>query len=218
MYDLAKIYYEESYENIEERYAIDLFIKVYENKNAASVKETEEKANIIKTRRHYKTGQERFYIKKYTEALTEFDNALAIQARDKDDDLIKGIKYFKWKTLLELAWNEGMPLENNFTEACKIAQNELQIKELDKHLTEAGADRVPIELYYCLFYYLKWRFSNNSSKIIAKGNFLTHLTIISDEHTMGNKDATESLNRCKIMAEMIEMQHNTKNNDSSKHT
>jgi hypothetical protein len=104
--------------------------------------------------------------------------------------------------LLELAWNNGAPDQRFFEEARKLAGNESQIKNLiDSRFPDGHPDRGPIELYFCLFYYLNWYFGEGSEKDIALKQFDNHITLATGSGVSGQSD--EILKRCKILAERI---------------
>jgi hypothetical protein len=80
---------------------------------------------------------------------------------------------------------------------------EEQIRDLVESAYKNGhPDQAPIELYYCLFYFLQWKFSGAEQKPPAKENFMMHYHVATGGHTSGRSD--EIIKRCDALLKMMD--------------
>lgn len=218
--DLLKLYNEDRlYEKVKqispnvysddtEKSAIDLFITTHEEKNSSALMEARLEANRAQFMEAYHKGEEHFKSKRFIDALSEFNMALKVTDWKDDNGWMEKARLSKWQCSLELSWNNNEGLKRDrFDEACRIAGNEIKIKTLEESAYKNGApDQAPIELYYCLFYFLQWRFSDEQQKQTIKENFMMHYNLATGTHTSGwSNEITERCNTWKrIIEETIE--------------
>lgn len=190
LYKKIKEHYSNAYSNQEEKSAIDLFIKEYDKRQASALEQTNQEANKHKFLEALNKGRDYFREGKFNEALKEFNRALTIKDLKDEHGWMGEVKYERWKTLLELAWNNGKPKKEYFEEACGLAGNEAQIKVLVDGFTKNGVTpgKAPLEFYYCLFYYLQWHFAEVPEKNSIKINFTMHYEIATGDHTSSRSD------------------------------
>jgi len=205
LYQVVKEHYSNTYSDPKEKSAIDLFIKVYEEEQKSALEKTRQEANKQRFVNTLNKGHDYFTSGKFSEALQEFNRAMAIKDWEDKHDLTSRVKYEKWKCFLELAWNKGEPIKEHFDEACKLAGNEAQIKSLIDSAYKGGhPDRSPIELYFCLFYYLYWHFAKEAKedeKSFAKEQFMVHYQLATGSGVSGKSE--EITKRCEELLNRI---------------
>ena len=103
------------------------------------------------------------------------------------------IKFEKWKCLLELALNKYSPLQKYYNLAIGIANDEYSIKNLITNAYPSTNEQPNYQTYYCLFYFLKWHFSEQNEKISIKNSFLQHYKLIADSGDENIKQRAEEL-------------------------
>jgi hypothetical protein len=175
------------YSNPEEKEAIDLFRRTYTERLSSSLERSEKESRKVQFINLYNQGVDLFNHRQFSRALGKINQALNITGWEDENNLISQAKYKKWQSLLELALNErGEYGGYNFNEACKIAGNESQIQTLiDSAYKNGHPDRAPIELYYCIFYFLHWTFADEQQKSSIKNNFMTHYHLAKTQNTSG---------------------------------
>lgn len=205
LYSKVKKNYNTSFSNQEEKSAIDLFIKTYDERNSSALMEAKQRASQQQFSTASTRGFEHFNKGNFADAFSEFNKALQFTDWKDDNNQIGLVKLKKWQCLLELSWNnDGQALrKDHFDEACKLAANEVQIKTLEESAYKNGAiDQAPIELYYCLFYFLQWSFSDEQQKPTIKENFMMHYNLATGDNASGRSN--EITERCDIWKRLIE--------------
>lgn len=188
-----------AYSNEEEKKAIDLFVKAYKERKKG-IRQEKNKSLFLDALN--KQGRDNFNKGNYAAALEGFARALTIRDFDDKHDWEAEALHEKWRCLLELSWNNGEPLKNYLEDAYVIARNEGQISDLiARRYKDGSPDRAPIELYYCLFYYLQWFFADNDQKPSIKEKFEQHYTILTSGRISGLIE--EIKKRCDNLLERI---------------
>jgi len=204
LYEKIKGNYSNAHSNQEEKSGVDLFIKVYEERQKSALGITRQDANKQQFLRALNSGRNYFEKGKFNEALEELNRALLVKDWKDDHDWMAQARYEKWKCLLEMSWNNGNPAKESFVEACKLAGNEAQIKALVDSSYKGGTpDRAPIEHYYCLFYVLQWYFAEEPERLSIRDNFLPHYEIATGGNTPGRSEKITA--RCNELLNRIDL-------------
>lgn len=190
LYQEVKENYPNTYSNEKEKSAIDLFIKVYEEKNQSALQTTRDEASKQQFLDANSKADQYFRNRDFKSALGQTDHALQFTDWKDEHHWIDQARFQKWKCLLELSFNNGQePNRERFIQASEIAGNESQIKALvNSAYTGGHPDQAPIELYYCLFYFLQWKFSDQRQKTTVKEIFNLHCRIAVGDSTSGRSD------------------------------
>lgn len=199
LYELAKTHFRESYANEEEKIAVSEFLRIYESATKGAVDELKRESNKHDFSTKYNNGLQAFDQRNYQVALEHLNAALNVTDWNDEYHWADHARLKKWQSLLELANSQAGELqEKYFEQASELASVELQINDMVNTAFSGGyPDRAPIELYYCLFYYLKWNNSKNEKeRAEIKGNFQAHYKIILSNVSGRSEEIT---NRCNEM-------------------
>jgi predicted KAP-like P-loop ATPase len=157
--------------------AIADFIKDYKNTETKRIKEIQEQSNKDKYNKLDNETEVYFGQGKYKEAFDMLEELSRLQSNfavslppQKTDQ----ISCRKWQCLLELSLNNYNLLKEYFDRANAIANDENSIKNLINTSYPAVNDQPNFQIYYCLFYFLKWQFSNPAEKEGIKSLFDVH--------------------------------------------
>jgi hypothetical protein len=90
-----------------------------------------------------------------------------------------------------LSWNAGNAQQVYFEKAKEIAGTENRIKELVSSATSVIADVAPFQFYYCLFYFLKWKFTKSKDRNASKKQFDNHAILLRDRSISGWSEVLE---------------------------
>ena len=203
LYEKAKANYPNTYSNQAEKSAIDLFLKDYEKRDASALQIAKEKSRKEQFSTAYSEAGIYFDNRNFESALEKINDALKFTDWPDEQGWINQVKFMKWKCLIELSFRNGQELKKEyFTQACTMAGNEAQINKLvDSAYPNGPPDQAPVELYYCLFYYLQWKFFEAEQKPTAKENFMTHHAIATGNRTSGR--SADIASRCDVLLKMM---------------
>lgn len=215
LYDETKLYrkvkenYTYAYSTQQEKSALDLFIKVYEDRQASAIKEADQEAKFQDIIKAENDADILFRDKRFEEALVEYNHAIEVSEGvilDKKYNPVNLVRYRKWQCLLELSWNNGVEphIKGYFEEACKIAETPDQLKNLFElaYSPEGHPDRVPIELSYCLFYYLQCYFAIVEERSAIKDLFVKHYKVATGVGVPGKSE--EITSKCEELRKRID--------------
>ena len=176
LYEKCKKFSNDQIFNTVEKSTIERYIKDYEREQARVKEGVQQKLfsnrnsqSISQADFHFSKSEYKQALDKYEEALQLADQVNTIQSDDKDQ-----IEYKIWQCLLELSLNNYKPVQDYFDKAYNRAGNDNAISALSKKYTGQHV----VELYFCLFYFLKWHFSKPEEKKNAKSSFLLHYLLI----------------------------------------
>ena len=127
---------------------VDLFVKTIESSQNAEMNKVKQEANQLLFIDVLSEGRDKFRDGKFLEALNAFNTALTFI--DLPDQYGKAgqVKHDKWRCLLELAWNNGSPVQDFFYQACRLASNEIEFNTLiGSRYRDGHPDKAPIEFY-----------------------------------------------------------------------
>jgi len=183
----------------ESKNAIASFIKDYKNTETTRIKEIREQSDKDKYNKLDNEIEKYLIEKKYKEALDALDKLSELQAesvRDLSEQRIAQIHCRKWKCLLELSLNNYNPLKEYFDRANDIANDENSINNLINSSYPTVNDQPNFQIYYCLFYFLKWHFSEQQEeKENIKSSFLLHYALIAEKGEQNIKELAEELKK-----------------------
>lgn len=201
--------YIDAYSTQQEKSALDLFINVYEDRQASAIKEADQDAKFQDIIKAENDADILFRDKRFEEALVEYNHAIEVSEGvilDKKYNPVNLVRYRKWQCLLELSWNNGVEphIKGYFEEACKIAETPDQLKNLFElaYSPEGHPDRVPIELFYCLFYYLQCYFAKVEERSPIKDLFVKHYKVATGVGVPGKSE--EITSKCEELRKRID--------------
>ena len=65
----------------------------------------------------------------YPEALTRYDEAVSIPDWEDKHGWLPQLRYYRWRCLLEVALNDGHPIQASFDQAAQASPTESALKE-----------------------------------------------------------------------------------------
>lgn len=162
LYEKASQLGTRSYATEAEHIAVDRFIEAYRKKHETAIQEATIEANKQRYTTATSDGDRHFDAGRFSEALAQFDSALTIPSIPGRWTGLARMK--KWRCLLELALADSEESMTLFNKASSIAGDEAQIRELIQRAYDGHPDRAPLELYYCMFYVMKYKHAGNETE------------------------------------------------------
>jgi len=201
LYEYCKKALSNSDSDIPKKIVIENYIRAYENAQLQSTKGIKEQSQKNRYNQLRSEAEKSFNEGKFNEALEKLEESSRIAETLSNGSTINQVqktqtKLNKWICLLELALNKYSPLPEYFKRALSIANDENSIKNLIDSSYPGVNDQPNFQIYYCLFYFLKWHFSEQQEEEEnIKSSFLLHYALIADKGEQNIKERAEELKR-----------------------
>lgn len=162
----------------QERQTIQAFIRCYDDLKRTATTERQRAVNQATFRGLSSGALQLFENGQYPEALKRYDEAVSITDWDDSHGWQAQLRYFRWRCLLEMARNNGQPIQTYFDQAAQVSPTEHALKGLfDAAFPNEPSVQAKAEFYNCLFYYLQWFFASDDVRTTIRKSFDDHVIL-----------------------------------------